>query len=60
MRGEKRGVAVAPFLKEPVVVAKHKNEEGGLAIHFFKNAASGGDWILQKAIWAKRDCRLAL
>mmetsp|Transcript_68540 Transcript_68540/g.164613 ORF Transcript_68540/g.164613 Transcript_68540/m.164613 type:complete len:418 (-) Transcript_68540:161-1414(-) len=48
--GEERGVAVAPFLKEPVVVAKHKNEEGGLAIHFFKNAASGGDWILQKAL----------
>jgi len=48
--GETRGVAVAPFLKEPVVVAKHKNEEGGLAIHFFKNAANGGDWILQKAL----------
>jgi hypothetical protein len=27
---------------------KHKNEEGGLGIHFFKNATQGGDWIIQE------------
>ena len=29
------------------LVAKNKNCEGGMGIHFFKNAAFGGDWILQ-------------
>lgn len=29
------------------LVAKDKNCEGGMGIHFLKNAAFGGDWILQ-------------
>jgi len=48
--GDERGVAVTPFLKEPKFVCKHKNEEGGLGIHFFKNAVHGGDWIIQAAL----------
>jgi hypothetical protein len=30
------------------LVCKNKNIEGGMGIHFFKNAAFGGDWILQE------------
>ena len=42
------GVQVSPWLESPVsLVAKDRNEEGGLGIHFFQNAAHGGDWILQ-------------
>jgi len=29
------------------IVAKDKNCEGGMGIHFLKNACNGGDWILQ-------------
>ena len=29
-------------------MCKNKNIEGGMGIHFFKNAAFGGDWILQE------------
>jgi len=29
------------------IVAKDKNCEGGMGIHFLKNACEGGDWILQ-------------
>merc|ERR1711915_279593 len=29
------------------IVAKDKNCEGGMGIHFLKNACHGGDWILQ-------------
>lgn len=48
--GDERGVKVTPFLKEPKLVCKHKNEEGGLAIEFYKNAVHGGDWIIQWAL----------
>lgn len=48
--GVKRGVPVSPYLKTPGIVVKHKNEEGGLGIHFYKNAAEGGDWIIQNTI----------
>eukprot|EP00934_Nitzschia_sp_Nitz4_P000818 Nitzschia sp. Nitz4//scaffold6_size259037//217602//219005//NITZ4_001116-RA/size259037-augustus-gene-0.306-mRNA-1//1//CDS//3329557019//818//frame0 len=50
-QGSKLGVPVSPYLKTPrSIVVKHRNEEGGLGIHFFKNAAAGGDWIIQEAI----------
>jgi hypothetical protein len=46
--GDKRGVPVSPYLKSPsAIVVKHRNEEGGLGIYFYKNAVAGGDWIIQ-------------
>lgn len=50
VKGEERGVPVSPFLKMPGIVVKHRNEEGGMGIFFYKNAASGGDWIIQNTI----------
>lgn len=48
--GDKRGVPVSPFLKTPGIVVKHRNEEGGMGIFFYKNATEGGDWIIQERI----------
>ena len=48
--GRDRGVPISPFLDTPAIVVKHKNEEGGLGIYFYKNATEGGDWILQERI----------
>lgn len=48
--GEKRGVPVSPFLKTEAIVVKHRNEEGGMGIFFYKNATVGGDWIIQERI----------
>lgn len=48
--GEKRGVPVSPFLSTSGIVVKHKNEEGGMGIYFYKNATAGGDWIIQERI----------
>lgn len=48
--GEARNVPVSPFLKTPALVVKHRNEEGGLGIYFYKNATEGGDWILQERL----------
>lgn len=49
--GVARNVPVSPFMTKPEgMVVKHRNEEGGMGIHFFKNAACGGDWILQERI----------
>lgn len=44
------GVPVSPFLEVPEIVVKHRNEEGGMGIHFFKNAVHGGDYIIQKRL----------
>ena len=56
--GNKRGVPVSPYLDCPAVVVKHRNEEGGLGIHFYRNATDGGDWIIQERIlngeWVNR------
>ena len=50
-KGLKLGVAVSPVLSTPVrLCVKHKNEEGGLGIYFFKNALAGGDWIIQEVM----------
>lgn len=35
------------------IVCKHKNIEGGMGIHMYKNATEGGDWILQERL---RNC----
>lgn len=45
-----KGVPVSPILDLPKLVCKDRNEEGGMGIHFFDNALSGGDWIIQKAM----------
>uniref|UniRef100_A0A7S3NHN2 Alpha-L-glutamate ligase-related protein ATP-grasp domain-containing protein n=1 Tax=Aureoumbra lagunensis TaxID=44058 RepID=A0A7S3NHN2_9STRA len=50
-KGMKLGVAVSPVLSQPArLCIKHRNEEGGLGIHFFKNALNGGDWIIQEVM----------
>ena len=49
-RGRELGVAVSPVLDVPALCVKHKNEEGGMGIHFFRNALGGGDWIIQEVM----------
>lgn len=50
--GVRRGVPVSPFLSEPSsLVIKHKNEEGGMGIYFYKNAVNDGDWIIQERMY---------
>eukprot|EP00602_Paraphysomonas_sp_CaronLab_P011072 CAMPEP_0185021290 /NCGR_PEP_ID=MMETSP1103-20130426/3974_1 /TAXON_ID=36769 /ORGANISM="Paraphysomonas bandaiensis, Strain Caron Lab Isolate" /LENGTH=273 /DNA_ID=CAMNT_0027552723 /DNA_START=162 /DNA_END=983 /DNA_ORIENTATION=+ len=49
--GHKRNVPVSPFITDmEVLVCKNKNVEGGMGIHFYTNAACGGDWILQEKL----------
>ena len=48
--GNKIGVPVSPYLDTPAIVVKHRNEEGGMGIYFYKNATDGGDWIIQERI----------
>lgn len=48
--GKARGVPISPYLESPGIVVKHRNEEGGLGIFFYKNATDGGDWIIQERI----------
>ena len=44
-------VPISPVLTElKGLCIKHKNEEGGLGIHFFKSATDGGDWIIQEVM----------
>ena len=43
-------VPVTPIMEIPNIVCKDRNEEGGMGIHFFQNALSGGDWIIQKVM----------
>ena len=49
-KGQDMRVPVSPILDLPGICVKHKNEEGGLGIHFYRNAMEGGDWIIQKVI----------
>lgn len=49
--GKQLGVPVSPYFDSiPTLVCKNKNIEGGMGIHFYKNAAHGGDWILQERL----------
>ena len=48
--GEARGVPVSPWLHVDGIVAKHRNEEGGLGYFSFRNALVGGDWIIQETL----------
>ncbi|KAL3756100.1 hypothetical protein ACHAWU_009402 [Discostella pseudostelligera] len=50
VEGTKQGVPVSPYLTTPGIVVKHRNEEGGMGIHFYHNACDGGDWIIQERI----------
>jgi len=43
-------VPVSPWLDTEAIVVKDKNEEGGMGIHFFKNATQGGKWIIQSKL----------
>jgi len=57
-QGEEMHVPVTPYLKDiEVLVCKNKLIEGGMGIHFFPNAAMGGNYILQpsfqNAAWLK-------
>ncbi len=50
-RGKEKNIPISPYLELPEsLVIKNKNMEGGLGIHFFKNAVCGGDWIIQKKL----------
>ena len=50
-RAEAAGVPVSPYFKKPSkFICKHRNEEGGLGLKSFTNAATGGDWIIQEAL----------
>jgi hypothetical protein len=46
--GQKMGIPVSPWLHVDGIVSKHRNEEGGLGYYSFRNAAAGGDWIIQE------------
>jgi hypothetical protein len=49
--GKKLGVPVSPYFENyKNLVCKNKNIEGGMGIFFYKNAAHGGDWILQEKL----------
>lgn len=43
-------VSVSPFESEQFVI-KDKNEEGGMGIFFYDNAAKGGNFIIQKKLY---------
>jgi len=48
---EKAGVPISPCMNVGEIVVKDRNEEGGMGIHFFKNACrAGGDWIIQEKL----------
>ena len=49
--GKSLGVPVSPYFDHfENLVCKNKNIEGGMGIFFYKNAAHGGDWILQEKL----------
>ena len=50
-QGKARNVPVSPFMENlSSIVVKHRNEEGGMGIHFYRNAVHGGDWIIQERL----------
>lgn len=50
IEGKNSSVPITPFFDVPSIVLKNKNVEGGLGIHFYKNAVHGGDWIIQEKL----------
>lgn len=57
---ESRGFNVTPVMKVPEILCKHKNIEGGMGIHLFKNAVYGGDWIIQERLYNCAELRALL
>lgn len=57
---ESRGFNVTPVMKVPEILCKHKNIEGGMGIHLFKNACNGGDWIIQERLYNCAELRALL
>ncbi|GAB5362490.1 hypothetical protein AAMO2058_000801400 [Amorphochlora amoebiformis] len=47
---KKLKIPVTPWLDLGMIVIKHRNEEGGLGFHRFKNVSQGGEWIIQPAL----------
>lgn len=48
VQGKALNVPVSPYYDNiEAIVCKNKLIEGGMGIHFYKNASFGGDWILQ-------------
>jgi len=51
VEAEKAGVPISPCMKTGEIVVKDRNEEGGMGIHFFKNAnRADGHWIIQEKL----------
>lgn len=51
VQGKEMGVPVSPFdTQTETLVCKNKLIEGGMGIHFYHNAAFGGEWILQEKL----------
>jgi hypothetical protein len=51
VEAEKANVPISPCMKCGEIVVKDRNEEGGMGIHFFKNACRGdGPWIIQEKL----------
>ena len=48
--GKDLSIPVTPFLSVDSIVCKHINIEGGQGIHIFRNALSGGEWIIQERL----------
>ena len=43
---------MTPVIEDAVeIVCKHRNMEGGLGVHIFRNAVHEGDWIIQKRLY---------
>lgn len=49
-KSKEQGVPVSPWLDIGGCFVKHRNEEGGLGCAAYKNAAHGGDWIIQECL----------
>ena len=49
-RCEEADIPISPCMHVPSIICKHRNEEGGLGFHAFKNATVGGDWIIQESL----------
>lgn len=59
--GVEAGIATTPYWKAPdCLVLKNKNEEGGMGVHLFHNASSGGDWIIQDRLQNAKELRSLL